>query len=164
MTPLRPHLMVLFGGTGDLARRKLLPGLFHLSQAGLLPECRILNTSLDPLDDAGFRAHARSAIDEFERGGFPDAVWDSAAGATMSGSPKRTSTEVRRTRGSATSVDHPHWAVLVGRRGGQAQAVFAVHLPIARRGGAQPVAHRFAPAMKSTRIRASSGPLSSCKK
>ena len=61
MTPLRPHLMVLFGGTGDLARRKLLPGLFHLSQAGLLPECRSLNTSLDPPDDAGFRARTRAA-------------------------------------------------------------------------------------------------------
>ena len=79
MTPLRPHVMVLFGGTGDLARRKLLPGLFHLSQAGLLPECRILGTSLDQLDDAGFRAHARGAIDEFERGGFPDADWDAFA-------------------------------------------------------------------------------------
>jgi glucose-6-phosphate 1-dehydrogenase len=38
ITPLRPHVIVLFGATGDLARRKLLPGLFHLAQAGLLPE------------------------------------------------------------------------------------------------------------------------------
>ena len=47
IAPLRPHVIVLFGATGDLARRKLLPGLFHLSQAGLLPECRIVGTSLD---------------------------------------------------------------------------------------------------------------------
>ena len=33
ISPLRPHVMVLFGATGDLARRKLLPGLFHLAQA-----------------------------------------------------------------------------------------------------------------------------------
>ena len=32
------HVIVLFGATGDLARRKLLPGLFHLAEAGLMPE------------------------------------------------------------------------------------------------------------------------------
>ncbi len=40
------HVIVLVGATGDLARRKLLPGLFHLSEAGLLPErFRIVATS-----------------------------------------------------------------------------------------------------------------------
>jgi len=29
---------VVFGATGDLARRKLLPGLFHLAAAGLMPD------------------------------------------------------------------------------------------------------------------------------
>ena len=32
------HVIVLFGATGDLAKRKLLPGLYHLAAAGLLPE------------------------------------------------------------------------------------------------------------------------------
>ena len=32
------HVIVLFGATGDLAKRKLLPGLFHLAAAGLMPE------------------------------------------------------------------------------------------------------------------------------
>ena len=50
--PATPHVIVLFGATGDLARRKLLPGLFHLSRAGLLPDCRIVATSLEELDDA----------------------------------------------------------------------------------------------------------------
>ena len=68
--------MVLFGATGDLARRKLLPGLFHLAQAGLLPECRIVGTSLDDLDDDGFRAYARGALDEFAHHGVPDDDWD----------------------------------------------------------------------------------------
>ena len=53
---LTPHVIVLFGATGDLARRKLLPGLFHLSRAGLLPECRIVATSLEDLDDEEYRA------------------------------------------------------------------------------------------------------------
>ena len=34
----QPHVVVLFGATGDLARRKLLPGLLHLLEAGLLDE------------------------------------------------------------------------------------------------------------------------------
>ena len=55
MSPLKPHVIVLFGATGDLARRKLLPGLLHLFRAGLVPDCRIVGTSLDDLDDDGFR-------------------------------------------------------------------------------------------------------------
>jgi glucose-6-phosphate 1-dehydrogenase len=63
--PLSSHVIVLFGATGDLARRKLLPGMLRLSAAGLLPNCRIVGTSLDDLDDAKFRAFARAACDEF---------------------------------------------------------------------------------------------------
>ena len=65
MRPLQPHVIVLFGATGDLSRRKLLPGLYHLSKAGLLPECRIVATSLDTLDDDGFREFALIACKEF---------------------------------------------------------------------------------------------------
>ena len=65
---LPPHVIVLFGATGDLARRKLLPGLFHLSRAHLLPECRIVATALDDLDDEEYRDLARKACDEFARG------------------------------------------------------------------------------------------------
>ena len=38
MTALDPHVLVLFGARGDLAKRKLLPGLAHLHRAGLMPE------------------------------------------------------------------------------------------------------------------------------
>src|ERR1700733_7121285 len=56
ISPLRPQVMVLFGATGDLARRKLLPGLFHLAQAGLLPEYRIVGTVPDAdWDDFQYR-------------------------------------------------------------------------------------------------------------
>jgi glucose-6-phosphate 1-dehydrogenase len=50
-----PHVVVLFGATGDLARRKLLPGLFHLTCSNLCPEIRIIGTSLDDLDSDAFR-------------------------------------------------------------------------------------------------------------
>ena len=78
--PLKPHLIVLFGATGDLSRRKLLPGLLHLSCAGLLPECRIVGTSLDDLDDEGFRTFARKACDEFAHPDIAMGAWDSFEG------------------------------------------------------------------------------------
>jgi glucose-6-phosphate 1-dehydrogenase len=75
-----PHVIVLFGATGDLARRKLLPGLLHLSEAGLMPQrFRVVGSSLDPLDDAGFRAFARAACDEFARHRFDEAQWEQFA-------------------------------------------------------------------------------------
>ncbi len=70
-----PHVIVLFGATGDLARRKLLPGLFHLFRAGLLSECRIVATSKDDLDDAAYGSVARQACDEFARGEVHDDHW-----------------------------------------------------------------------------------------
>jgi glucose-6-phosphate 1-dehydrogenase len=75
MAPLPPHVIVLFGATGDLARRKLLPGLMHLSQAGLLPEFRVVGTSLDDFDDDGFQEHARCACDEFGRTKITPGEW-----------------------------------------------------------------------------------------
>ena len=56
---------MLFGATGDLARRKLLPGLFHLHAAGLLPdEYRIIGSApkSSAMTDEQFRAHAREAV------------------------------------------------------------------------------------------------------
>jgi glucose-6-phosphate 1-dehydrogenase len=67
LPPLQPHVIVLFGATGDLARRKLLPGLLHLSQAGLMPEFRIVGTSLEELDADDFRELAKQACEEFAR-------------------------------------------------------------------------------------------------
>jgi glucose-6-phosphate 1-dehydrogenase len=74
LPPLDPHVVVLFGAAGDLAKRKLLPGALHLSQAGLIPDCRIIGTSLEDLDDDAFKALAREACEEFGR-----KIHDSAA-------------------------------------------------------------------------------------
>jgi glucose-6-phosphate 1-dehydrogenase len=60
------HVIVLFGATGDLARRKLLPGLFHLFAAGLLPgKCRIIGSARRALTSEQFRQHARQSVAEF---------------------------------------------------------------------------------------------------
>ena len=68
------HVIVLFGATGDLARRKLLPGLLHLLEAGLLEGSRIVGTSLDDLDTDQFVKLTREAIDEFSRP-FDESCW-----------------------------------------------------------------------------------------
>ena len=78
---LEPHVIVLFGATGDLARRKLLPGLMHLTRAGLMPEMRVIGTSFEDLDDDGFRRFARASWDEFGREPVPEEEWDRFAGA-----------------------------------------------------------------------------------
>ena len=70
-----PYVIVLFGATGDLARRKLLPGLLHLTQAGLLPEVRIVGTSLEELDTEQFVKRAHAACTEFGHGDLDPEKW-----------------------------------------------------------------------------------------
>jgi glucose-6-phosphate 1-dehydrogenase len=74
--PQYPQVVVLVGATGDLARRKLLPGLFHLSSAGFIPGCRIIGVSLDNIDCDGFRKIAIDALKEFSTRKVDEADWD----------------------------------------------------------------------------------------
>jgi glucose-6-phosphate 1-dehydrogenase len=73
--PRYPQVVVLFGATGDLARRKLLPGLFHLATAGFMPGCRVIAVSLDDIDAEAFRGIARQALAEFGNRKPSDAQW-----------------------------------------------------------------------------------------
>ncbi len=75
--PRFPQVVILVGSTGDLARRKLLPGLFHLSTVGFIPGCRIVGVSLDDLDVDGFRRLARAALDEFSSRKVTERDWES---------------------------------------------------------------------------------------
>jgi glucose-6-phosphate 1-dehydrogenase len=60
------HVIVMFGATGDLARRKLLPGLFHLAAARLMPDrYQVIGSARRGLTDDQFREHARRATAEF---------------------------------------------------------------------------------------------------
>jgi glucose-6-phosphate 1-dehydrogenase len=71
----QPHVIVLFGATGDLARRKLLPGLLRLFEAGLLNDSKIVGTSLEEIDTEGFVKLARDACEEFGKGVVSDQRW-----------------------------------------------------------------------------------------
>jgi glucose-6-phosphate 1-dehydrogenase len=79
--PRLPQVVILVGATGDLARRRLLPGLFHLSTAGFIPGCRIIGVSLDALDLDAFRALAREAVEEFSTRKITPAHWDAFSAA-----------------------------------------------------------------------------------
>jgi len=58
--------LLLFGATGDLAQRMLLPSLFGLDVDGLLPPgLAIVGTARSELDDAGFRAAAAKALETY---------------------------------------------------------------------------------------------------
>ncbi|MFL6602208.1 MAG: glucose-6-phosphate dehydrogenase [Steroidobacteraceae bacterium] len=77
--PQFPQVVVLFGATGDLAHRKLLPGLFYLASTGFIPGCRIVGVSLDEINADGFRAAARKALDEFSTRKVLEPEWQAFA-------------------------------------------------------------------------------------
>lgn len=75
--PITPQVIVLFGATGDLASRKLLPGLFHLMLAGLLPdEFRLIGTSPQVHTEEQFAEHVRDAITNFGDDKVDEATWN----------------------------------------------------------------------------------------
>ncbi|HWM11788.1 MAG TPA: glucose-6-phosphate dehydrogenase, partial [Solirubrobacteraceae bacterium] len=66
--PVPATTLVIFGATGDLARRKLLPALYNLAHEGALPErFNLVGTSRRDQSDDDFRGQAREAIQEFSR-------------------------------------------------------------------------------------------------
>ena len=64
--PVEEFDLVIFGGTGDLARRKILPGLFRRYLSGQMPKgARIIGAARSELDDAGYRDMIAEAVAEF---------------------------------------------------------------------------------------------------
>ncbi|SPF80795.1 glucose-6-phosphate dehydrogenase [Pseudoprimorskyibacter insulae] len=67
--PVDPFDLVIFGGTGDLARRKILPGLFRRFCSGQMPgEATIVGAARSEMDDDSYRTFVREAIVEFGGG------------------------------------------------------------------------------------------------
>ena len=68
LKPVDPHAVVIFGATGDLTRRKLLPAFYHLFMADLLPrQFAIVGSARHDLTDEEFVHHARASVEEFGR-------------------------------------------------------------------------------------------------
>jgi glucose-6-phosphate 1-dehydrogenase len=79
---VEPCTVVIFGASGDLTARKLIPALYHLFKEGQLPaEIRIVGFARREKSDAGWRTELREALERFarpgaaagwEEGGFPE--------------------------------------------------------------------------------------------
>ncbi|MGH2839569.1 MAG: glucose-6-phosphate dehydrogenase [Solirubrobacteraceae bacterium] len=66
--PVHPTALVIFGATGDLARRKLLPALYNLAHEGALPErFALIGNARSEMDDDDFRKMAIESVREFSR-------------------------------------------------------------------------------------------------
>jgi glucose-6-phosphate 1-dehydrogenase len=75
LTP-QPCTLVIFGGSGDLARRKLIPAVYNLVLDGVLPpNYAILGNARKPLSDADFRKIAREGIVKYSRQKINEEVW-----------------------------------------------------------------------------------------
>jgi glucose-6-phosphate 1-dehydrogenase len=71
-----PTSLVIFGATGDLAARKLLPAVYNLRRGGLLPEkFDVIGIGRRAGDHKRFRRHARDSIAEFSRSGLDEDTW-----------------------------------------------------------------------------------------
>jgi glucose-6-phosphate 1-dehydrogenase len=69
-------MLVIFGASGDLSRRKLLPGLYNLFLDEVLPErFAIVGTGRSRVDDNAFRELARRSIQEFSRQPLEAEAW-----------------------------------------------------------------------------------------
>ncbi|RMF76878.1 MAG: glucose-6-phosphate dehydrogenase [Chloroflexi bacterium] len=72
--------IVIFGASGDLTRRKLIPALFHLFCKGRLPDSiHIIGFSDGEFDDAGFRDHLCRNAQKFAGDIYDDSVWPAFA-------------------------------------------------------------------------------------
>jgi glucose-6-phosphate 1-dehydrogenase len=82
LAPPSSQVLVIFGASGDLARRKLLPALYDLAYEGLLPErYAIVGSGGSRLDDVGFRERVRGAVEEFSRHRLAEGRWQAFAKA-----------------------------------------------------------------------------------
>jgi glucose-6-phosphate 1-dehydrogenase len=77
MSTGRSDALVLFGATGDLARKQLFPAIFGLASKGLLDGVAIVGVASRQWDERELRAYARTSIEA--AGSFDEAVWERLA-------------------------------------------------------------------------------------
>ena len=78
-----PCVLVIFGASGDLTRRKIFPALYALAVRHMLPEkFAVLGSARTELSDDDFRDQMADAVREHARDEFREDVWNELAGAT----------------------------------------------------------------------------------
>jgi glucose-6-phosphate 1-dehydrogenase len=77
LKPPPPQVIVVFGASGDLAHRKILPALYSLGRKGLLPDRhRIIGYARREWDTGRFREFTRQALEEFRPGLLEEDAWN----------------------------------------------------------------------------------------
>lgn len=72
-----PFTLIVFGATGDLTRRKLVPALYNLALDDLLPpEFTLVGTARRQMSDGDFRDHLRRAVEQNSRRPLDPRIWD----------------------------------------------------------------------------------------
>jgi glucose-6-phosphate 1-dehydrogenase len=80
LQPPAPQDIVIIGASGDLSRRKLLPALYNLAAAGLLPQRGdIIGAARTDMSGGRFSEFARESIKQFSRTGFDERLWEELA-------------------------------------------------------------------------------------
>ncbi len=77
-TVIEPFTIVIFGGTGDLSQRKLLPSIFNLFCDDIVPDQKfsVLGFGRNDITDEGYRALAKDAVMKFSEVQFDEEKWD----------------------------------------------------------------------------------------
>lgn len=71
-----PCILVIFGASGDLTRRKLLPAIYNLAEDGLLPKpFAVLGVARPPIDDARYRSDMRERVAKAEGEALDAGAW-----------------------------------------------------------------------------------------
>ncbi len=72
-----PCIMVIFGFSGDLTRRKLIPALYNLASQNLLsPDFAIIGLGRSPMSDEDARTKATEDFKKFASGPIDQKIWD----------------------------------------------------------------------------------------
>ena len=76
LPPVEPCTLIIFGGSGDLARRRLIPALYNLLLDGLMPSNYIvLGLGRTPMSDEEFRAAVRDGVVKYSRQALIEDTW-----------------------------------------------------------------------------------------
>ncbi len=120
LIPCEPFDLIIFGGTGDLAMRKLLPALYHRDGAGQFsPDSRIISVGRRDMSRDGYLAVVREALEQnLKSGEFEDDQWQSFS--------------ARMEYVGADALDHASWGALNGLLdgiGGKTRVVYLATAP-----------------------------------
>ncbi len=78
-----PTVIVIFGASGDLTARKLIPAVYNLGRDNLLPpDFFLIGFGRKPIPDDEFRGHAEAAIKEYSRRDLDPDIWSGIAART----------------------------------------------------------------------------------